>query len=51
MSMTYSQFSEDETKVLQGVHATFKFKDDKIEKPDIYLGAQLDNMIVDRIEG
>ena len=43
--------SEDATKVLQGIQATFKFKDDKIEKPDIYLDAQLDNMIVDRIEG
>ena len=43
--------SEDATRILQGVQATFKFKDNKIEKPDVYLGAQLDNMIVDRIEG
>ena len=28
----------------------FKLKDDKIEPPDIYLGAQLDKMIVDGIE-
>ena len=43
--------SEDATKILQGVQATFKFKDNKIEKPDIYLGTQLDNMIFDGIEG
>ena len=40
--------SEDATKVLQGVQATFKLKDNKIEKPDMYLGAQHDTMSSDK---
>ena len=36
---------------MHGACILTRFKDDKIEKPDVYLGAQLDNMIVDRIEG
>ena len=39
------------TKVLEAVKSVFKFKDDKIEAPDIYLGAQLDTMVVDEMEG
>ena len=42
---------EDVTKVLQGVQAVFKFKDDKIVHPEVYLGAQLNNMTVDGFEG
>ena len=43
--------TEDATKVLQGVQAIFKFKDDKIGCPEIYLGAQLDTMTVDGFDG
>ena len=38
-------------KVLKSIQDTFKFKDDKIDKPDIYLGAQLDKMSVNGFEG
>ena len=43
--------SHDAEKVLKSVQATFKFKDDKIDKPDVYLRAQLDKMSVDGFEG
>ena len=43
--------SEDATKVLQGIQAVFKFKDDKIVLPEVYLGAQLDTMMVDGFDG
>ena len=43
--------SHDAEKVLKGVQAMFKFKDDKIDKPDVYLRAQLDKMSVDGFEG
>ena len=39
--------SEDVMKVLQRIQAIFKFKDDKIVCPEVYLGAQLDTMTVD----
>jgi hypothetical protein len=32
---------------MQGIQATFKLKDDKIEKPENYLGAQLSQRIID----
>ena len=43
--------SHDAQKVLKSVQDTFKFKDDKIDKPDVYLGAQLDKLSVDGFEG
>ena len=43
--------SEDATKVLQGIQAVFKFKDDKIVRPEVYLGAQLDTMTIDGFDG
>ena len=43
--------SHDAEKVLKSVQDTFKFKDDKIDKPDVCLGAQLDKMSVDGFEG
>ena len=43
--------SHDAQEVLKSVQDTFKFKDDKIDKPDVYLGAQLDKMSVDGFEG
>ena len=43
--------SHDTQSVLKSVQDRFKFKDDKIDKPDIYLGAQLDRMSVDGFEG
>ena len=43
--------SEDATRVLQGIQAVFKFKDDKIVHPKVYLGAQLDTMTVDGFDG
>ena len=33
------------------IQAVFIFKGDKIDKPDIYLGAQVGNMIVDGADG
>ena len=39
--------SVDPEATLKGLQATFKLKDDKIEKPEMYLGAQLDQMFVD----
>ena len=39
------------TKVLQGVQAVFKFKDDEIVCPEVYLGAQLDTMAVNGFDG
>ena len=39
------------TKVLQGIQAVFKFKDNKIVRPEVYLGAQLDTMTVDGFDG
>ena len=43
--------SEDAMKVLQGIQTVFKFKDDKIVRPEVYLGAQLDTMTVDGFDG
>ena len=42
--------STDPASTLRGLQATFKLKDDKIEKPDMYLGAQLDQMFIDTSE-
>ena len=36
--------SHDPMKTMNGIRANFTPKDDKVEKPDIYLGALLDNM-------
>ena len=43
--------SHDVQLVLKSVQDTFKFKDDKIDKPDVNLRAQLDKMSVDGFEG
>ena len=43
--------SHDAEKVLKSVQDTFKFKDDKIDKPDVYLRAQLDKMSVNGFKG
>lgn len=40
--------SDDPKSTLQGLQSTFKLKDDKIEEPDMYLGAQLGKI---QIEG
>jgi Reverse transcriptase (RNA-dependent DNA polymerase) len=42
--------SDDPKSTLLALTCTFKLKDDKIESPDIYLGAQLGTMQVDDIE-
>ncbi|KAI2511667.1 Reverse transcriptase (RNA-dependent DNA polymerase) [Fragilaria crotonensis] len=42
--------SDDPKSTLLALTSTFKLKDDKIEPPDIYLGAQLGIMQVDDIE-
>ena len=39
--------SHDAKKVLRGVQSVFKLKDDKIEPPDMYLGAELGRMTMD----
>ena len=38
--------SHDPKATMQGIQATFKLKDDKIEKPENYLGAQLSQKII-----
>ena len=43
--------SEDVMKVLQGIQTVFKFKDDKIVRPKVYLGAQLDTMTINGFDG
>ena len=43
--------SEDAMKVLQGIQTVFKFKDDKIVCPEVYLGAQLDTMTINGFDG
>ena len=42
--------SDDPKSTLIALTSTFKLKDDKIEPPDIYLGAQLGTMQVDDVE-
>jgi hypothetical protein len=42
--------SIDPEATLKGLQATFKLKDDKIEKPEMYLGAQLSQIFVDGAE-
>ena len=39
--------SADPKATMYGIQETFKLKDDKIEKPETYLGAQLKQMIID----
>ena len=43
--------SHDAQKVLKSVQDTFKFKDNRFDKPDVYLRAQMDRMSVDGFEG
>ena len=43
--------SHDAKSILQSLQGQFKLKGDKIESPDIYLGAQLGTMQVEGIEG
>ena len=43
--------SIDVTRVLQGIQAVFKFKDDKNVCPEVILGAQLNTMTVDGFDG
>ena len=40
----------DPHSTLMALTTTFKLKDDKIEEPEIYLGAQLEKMVVDDVE-
>jgi hypothetical protein len=42
--------SHDPKVTLQALTSVFKLKDDKIEEPDMYLGAQLEKMTVDEVE-
>ena len=42
--------SEDPKSTLEGLQSTFKLKDNKIAEPDMYLGAQLGKMQIDRHE-
>ena len=42
--------SDDPRTTLLDLTTVFKLKDDKIEPPDVYLGAQLDKMIVNEVE-
>jgi hypothetical protein len=42
--------SHDPHSTLIALTTTFKLKDDKIEEPEIYLGAQLGKMVVDEVE-
>ena len=42
--------SADPLATLSGLKSTFKLKDNKIEEPNMYLGAQLGKMIIDGVE-
>jgi hypothetical protein len=42
--------SAEPLSTLQGLQAVFKLKDDKVEEPSTYLGAQLGTMVVDGVE-
>ncbi len=42
--------SDDPHSTLMALTTTFKLKDDKIEEPEIYLGAQLGKIVVDEVE-
>ena len=42
--------SADPLTTLSGLKSTFKLKDNKIEEPNMYLGAQLGKMIIDGVE-
>ncbi len=42
--------SHDPKATMQGIQATFKLKDDKIEKPASYLGAQIGQKVIDGVE-
>ena len=42
--------SHDPHATLTALTSTFKLKDDKIAKPDVYLGAQLGKMVVDEVK-
>ena len=42
--------SVDPESTLKGLQLTFKLKDDKIEAPEMYLGAQLGRMWVDQVQ-
>ena len=39
--------SADPRATLEGLQTTFKLKDDKIEEPEMYLGAQLGHLVID----
>ena len=36
--------SENPMNTMKGIHSKFKLKDDKMGKPDVYLGAELSTM-------
>ena len=42
--------SHDPKKTMSGIQATFKLKDNKIEKPETYLGAQLEQKMIGGVE-
>ena len=42
--------SHDPHATMKGIQATFKLKDDKFEKPEIYLGAMLTQKIINGME-
>jgi hypothetical protein len=42
--------SEQPELTMKGIQATFKLKDDKIEEPEMYLGAQLSQKIISGVE-
>ena len=43
-------YSHDPHATMKGIQAAFKLKDDKIEKPENYLGAQLTQKIINGME-
>jgi hypothetical protein len=42
--------SHDPAATMKGIQGTFKLKDDKIEKPTHYLGAQISQKVIDGVE-
>jgi len=42
--------SHDPEATMKGIQGTFKLKDDKIEKPTMYLGAQISQKVIGGVE-
>ena len=42
--------SDNPMHTMKGIQSTFKLKDDKMEKPDVYIGAELSTMNNEQVD-